>query len=62
MLACISNAQCSAEEKEKGYAEASKMFEKINAAEAFSGEKPIAPVVKSEDEFNIDQFRFHHIH
>ena len=49
MLSCISNAQCSAEEKEKGYAEASKMFEKINAAEAFSGEKPIAPVVKSED-------------
>ena len=33
LLACLSNAQCSAEEKEKGYQEASKMFANINAAQ-----------------------------
>ena len=49
MLACISNAQCSAKKKKKNYTKTNKIFEKINAAEAFSGEKPIAPVVKSED-------------
>mgnify|MGYP003351574270 CR=1 FL=1 len=56
MLACLGlvSGSCSAEDKEKGYAEAKKMFASIDAASAMSGEKPLAPLVKSESEFDID--------
>ena len=60
LLACLSNAQCSAEDKDKNYKEANKMFANINAAQGYSGDKPMAPLVESEDQFIIDQFRFHH--
>ena len=59
MLACLAKAEgcgCGG-----GAPEAPKVKEELHTATVFAGEKQIAPFVKSEHQFNIQEFEFHHI-
>lgn len=61
LLACLSLVEAGGPGCTADKDELRKVFAEIERAKGFTGERPLAPRVTSEDEFNINDFRFHHI-
>jgi len=61
LLACIGLVEAGGPGCTADKDELRKVFAEIERAAGFTGERPMAPRVMSESEFDIDDFRFHHI-